>query len=167
MNFRSLTTLTATVLLTAVSFVISALAQSAAPANQQTPPPVVVSPEVSADGQITFRLLAPQAENVRLTGSDIPGMGQGKPMTKGDKGIWELTVGPILPGSYRYNFNVNGVAVIDPRNPLVSESNNNVWSLVHVQGSDFSDTKNVPHGAVAAVTYYSTALSKFRRMHIY
>jgi enterochelin esterase family protein len=29
------------------------------------------------------------------------------------------------------------------------------------------DTKNVPHGAVAAVTYYSTALSKFRRMHVY
>jgi enterochelin esterase family protein len=102
-----------------------------------------------------------------LTGSDIPGMGQGKAMTNGDKGIWEVTIGPIAPGSYRYNFNVNGVAVIDPRNPLVSESNNNGWSLVHVPGSEFSDTKNVPHGAVAAITYYSTALGKFRRMHIY
>ena len=29
------------------------------------------------------------------------------------------------------------------------------------------DTKNVPHGAVATVNYYSTALSKFRRMHVY
>ena len=145
----------------------SALAQSAAPATQQTPPPVVVSPEVSPDRQITFRLLGPQAESVRLTGSDIPGMGQGKPMNKGDKGIWEITIGPIPPGSYRYNFNVNGVAVIDPRNPLVSESNNNVWSLVHVPGSEFSDTKSVPHGAVSAVTYYSTALGKFRRLHVY
>jgi enterochelin esterase family protein len=144
-----------------------ALAQSTSRAAPQTPPPVVISPEVSADRQITFRLLAPQAESVRLTGSDIPGMGQGKAMTKGDKGIWEITIGPIPPGSYRYNFNVNGVAVIDPRNPLVSESNNNVWSLVHVPGSEFSDTKNVPHGAVSAVTYYSTALGKFRRMHIY
>src|SRR6266571_5178971 len=145
----------------------SALAQSAAPATQQTPPPVVVSPEVSPDRQITFRLLGPQAESVRLTGSDIPGMGQGKPMNKGDKGIWEITIGPIPPGSYRYNFNVNGVAVIDPRNPLVSESNNNVWSLVHVPGSEFSDTKSVPHGAVSAVTYYSTALGKFRRLRVY
>ena len=34
-------------------------------------------------------------------------------------------------------------------------------------GSDFADTKNVPHGSVAAVTYYSTALTTFRRMHIY
>ena len=42
--------------------------------------------------------------------------------------------------------------------PATSESNNNVWSLFYVPGSDFMDTKNVPHGAVAAVTYYSTAL---------
>ena len=34
-------------------------------------------------------------------------------------------------------------------------------------GSDFMDTKQVPHGAVAAVTYYSTALKRFRRMHVY
>jgi len=142
------------------------LGQSTAPTAQQ-PPLIVTSPEVSTDRQITFRLLAPQAEGVRLTGTDIPGMGQGKPMTRSDKGIWEITIGPIPSGSYRYNFNVNGVPVIDPRNPLASESNNNVWSLVHVPGSEISDTKNVPHGAVAAVTYYSTALGKFRRLHIY
>jgi len=153
-------------LLVVSEFMTVALGQSSPPA-QQTPPPVVSSPEVLADRQITFRLLAPKAESVRLGGTDIPGMGQGKPMTKGDKGIWEITIGPISPGSYRYNFNVDGVAVIDPRNPLVSESNNNVWSLVHVSGSEFSDTKNIPHGVVAAVTYYSTALGKFRRMHIY
>src|SRR2546428_11143769 len=117
MNIGKLIT-RATLLLVVCELMPVALGQSA-PAAQQTPPPVVISPEVSADRQITFRLLAPQAESVRLTGSDIPGMGQGKPMTKGDKGIWEVTLGPIAPGSYRYNFNVNGVSVIDPRNPLV------------------------------------------------
>ena len=157
----------AALLLLGCELIRPALGQSAAPPAQQAQPPVVISPEVSVDRQITFRLLAPQAESVRLTGTDIPGMGQGKPMTKGDKGIWEITIGPIPSGSYRYNFNLNGVPVIDPRNPLVSESNNNVWSLVHVPGSEISDTKNVPHGAVAAVTYYSTALGKFRRLHIY
>ena len=59
------------------------------------------------------------------------------------------------------------MTAIDPRSPFISESNNNVWSLVHVPGSDFADTKNVPHGAVAAVNYYSTALGTFRRMHVY
>jgi enterochelin esterase-like enzyme len=165
MNIRKLLIRIAVVLVV-FEMIPVGLAQTAAQSPQQAPP-VVVSPEVSADRQIIFRLLAPQAESVQLSGSDIPGVGQGKPMTKGEKGIWEVTVGPIPSGSYRYDFNVNGVAVIDPRNPLVSESNNNVWSLVHVQGSEFSDTTNVPHGAVAAVTYYSTALSRFRRMHIY
>jgi hypothetical protein len=127
MNFgRLITRAVAAAFLAAASLVTSTLAQSPVPPAQPPPPPVVISPEVSADRQITFRLLAPQAENVRLTGGDIPGMGQGKPLTKGDKGIWEVTIGPIAPGSYRYNFNVGGVSVIDPRNPLVSESNNNV-----------------------------------------
>ena len=140
--------------------------------------PAVVSPEVTADRMVTFRLSAPQAQNVRVSGSDMPalagggrGAASGTPspgqMTKGENGVWSVTLGPIDPGAYRYNFNVDGVTVIDPRNSSISESNTNVWSLVYVPGSDVFDTKQVPHGAVAAVTYYSTALSKFRRMHVY
>src|SRR5262247_4038674 len=167
MNFGRITARASAVLLMAAVFVFSALAQSAAPANLQTDVPVIISPEVSADRRITFLLRALAGENVKLIGSDIPGVGSGKPMAIDAIGIWRLTIGPVPPGSYRYRFDVNGVAVIDPRNPLVSESNNNVWSLVHVPGSEFSDTQNVPHGAVAAVTYYSTALGKFRRIHVY
>jgi len=88
-------------------------------------------------------------------------------MTKSAEGVWEVTIGPIDPGAYRYNFDVDDVAVIDPRNASTSESNANVWSLVHVPGADFMDTREVPHGAVAEVTYYSTSLKRFRRMHVY
>jgi enterochelin esterase family protein len=155
----------------------AALGQAAAPAP--APPardraarrgpqgPQVVSPEVMKDRHVTFRILAPQAQAVRLTGSDIPGNNQDATMSQATNGIWEVTLGPIEPGAYRYNFNVDGVAVIDPRNPSTSESNNNVWSLVYVPGSDFMDTRDVPHGAVAAVTYYSKALGRFRRLHVY
>ena len=152
------------ILLAVTSLTSFVLAQ----AQPQPPrPPQVTSPEVQADRHITFRILAPQAEKVRLSAGDIAGMQQGKDMTKGENGVWEVTVGPIDPGTYRYNFNVAGVSVIDPRNPSTSESNNNTWSLVNVPGSDVQDTKNVPRGAVSAVTYYSTALKKFRRMHVY
>jgi enterochelin esterase-like enzyme len=87
-------------------------------------------------------------------------------LTRGASNIWEITL-EAPPGSYRYNFNIDGVSTIDPRNPRTSESNENTWSLVHVPGADFMDTKDVPHGAVAAVTYESTALGRARRMHIY
>ncbi len=129
--------------------------------------PALISPEVSAEKKITFRVQAQKAEMVRLVGSDIPGNGQGVAMKKGENHVWEGSVGPVPPGAYRYHFNIDGVAVIDPRNPSTSESNNNTWSLVYVPGSDISDTKNVPHGAVAAVTYYSESLKRFRRMHVY
>jgi len=130
--------------------------------------PAVVSPEVLSDKRVVFRLNAPQATAVRLAGTDIPGnSGQGVAMTKGDNGVWEVTLGPIDPGAYRYNFNLDRVSVIDPRNPSTSESNNNVWSMVYIPGEDFMDTKMVPHGAVAAVPYYSSALKKWRRMHVY
>jgi enterochelin esterase-like enzyme len=136
--------------------------------------PRVTSPEVAADGRVTFRILAPKALAVRLLG-DIPSEGPtvpmqpptGRALAQGQEGVWDVTVGPLAPGSYRYHFNVDGVSVIDPRNPSTSESNDNTWSLVHVPGADFMDTKQVPHGPVAAVTYYSTALKRFRRMHVY
>ena len=145
----------------------AALAQPPAGRGGGPPQPQVTSPELAADRRITFRILAPQAQAIRLAAGDIPGVGQTTQLTKGENGVWEVTIGPVDPGTYRYNFNVDGVTTIDPRNPFISESNNNVWSLVHVPGSDFADTKNVPHGGVAAVTYYSTALGTFRRMHVY
>ncbi|HEY6552909.1 MAG TPA: hypothetical protein VI669_06115, partial [Vicinamibacteria bacterium] len=114
----------------------------------------VTSPEVAADGRVTFRILAPKAQSVRLLG-DIPSDGPAVPMqpptgralTKSAEGVWEVAV-PLAPGAWRYNFNVDGVSVIDPRNPKTSESNENTWSLVHVPGADFMDTMPVPHGAV-------------------
>jgi len=159
---------------------IATIALSIAPAFAQPPAgggsgrggrgpqaPPVVSPEVSADRHVTFRINDPQAQSVRVTGGDIPGIGQSGTMTKAANGVWEVTVGPLDAGAYRYSFNVDGVTVVDPRNAAVSESLSNVSSLVVVPGSDYFDTKDVPHGAVASVTYYSTTLKKFRRMHVY
>jgi enterochelin esterase family protein len=121
---------------------------------------------VSADQRITFRVAAPQADAVRLSASDVPNVGPGA-MTKTENGVWETTIGPVPPGAYRYNFNIDGVATLDPRNPATSESQNNSWSLVYVGGSDFADSRNVPHGSVAEVTYYSMSLKADRRMHVY
>ena len=130
----------------------------------------VVSPERLPDRQVTFRLYAPKAEAVQLSSSgDIPGIGfgQAKAMIKGTNDVWEVTVGPLAPGAYRYSFNVDGVTVVDPRNPKTSESNENTWSLVQVPGAGWLDTLEVPHGAVAEVTYWASTLKRFRRLHVY
>lgn len=136
-------------------------------AQAPVPAPQFASPDVGADRRVTFRVYAPDAKIVRLSASDIPGVSGANALTRGANGVWEHAVGPVDPGSYRYAFNIDGVATIDPRNPAISESNNNVWSLVHVAGTAAFDTTDVPHGAVAEVTYKSTALGRFRRMHVY
>jgi len=135
----------------------------------QGPPagPQVVSPEITSERRITFRVLAPQAQAVRLNATDIPGNGPAATLTKGANGVWEITTAPVPSGAYRYAFNIDGVATIDPRNPSTSESNNNSWSMVYVSGSDVTDTRNVPHGSIAEVNYYSSVLRAPRRMHVY
>jgi enterochelin esterase family protein len=131
------------------------------------PGPRFISPEVSSERKLTFRINAPNAQNVRLNAGDLQNLGQGTTMTKGTNGVWETTVGPIDPGAYRYTFNVDDLTVLDPRNPATSESNETTWSLVYVPGADWMDTRDVPHGAVSEVTYWSSTLKRFRRMHVY
>jgi enterochelin esterase family protein len=138
-------------------------------------PPQIVSPEVRTDRQITFRISAPDAQKVELRmPGDIPGSvnpnGGGLapfPLTKNAGGVWEATLGPVPAGAYRYVFVVNGVPVIDSRNPLTSQTNITVYSLVIVPGSNLFDTRPVLDGAVASVLYNSTALGGIRRMHVY
>ncbi len=171
-------------LFTAAIFVAAVLAAQETPAPQRASGrgpqiPQVTSPEIMPDHSIVFRIYAPDAQTVRLRGSDFPmlaapaGSARGTPpppgpeFKKGENGVWEAQLQGVNPGAYRYTFSVNGVPVMDPRNPSISESNNNAWSMVYVPGAEFMDTQNVPHGAVAAVTYYSSALGRHRRMHIY
>ena len=87
----------------------AALAQPPAGRGGGPPQPQVTSPELAADRRITFRILAPQAQAIRLAAGDIPGVGQTTQLTKGENGVWEVTIGPVDPGTYRYNFNVDGV----------------------------------------------------------
>jgi len=134
--------------------------------------PAVTSPEVRADRRITFRVFAPAAQKVELRSpGDIPGIGgrgvAPPQLTKSADGVWETTVGPVPAGAYRYVFTVDGVTVVDSRNPMTSQTNTTIYSLAIVPGSDVFDTRNVPHGAVASVHYHSTALGGIRRAHVY
>jgi enterochelin esterase family protein len=155
-----------------------AYGQAAAPTSVpaiRPHPPEVLSPEVTADRKVIFRILAPDAKTVTLEAGDVLGAwdatGQGQKIpefTKGDNGVWEATTAPIPAGAYRYLFKVDGIPTNDPVNPAASESNAMIWSLVVVPGADFvDDHDNVPHGSVSEVFYYSTSLGRQRRMHVY
>jgi enterochelin esterase-like enzyme len=146
------------------------LAGQASAQSAAAPPAPVVSPEIAATGDVTLRLRAPQAEKVDVvSGGDVPAIPiqAGLALTKGADGVWQVTFPKLDSGAYRYRFNVDGVPTADPVNPGTSQSNSNVWSLFYVPGAKFMDEQRVPHGAVATVHYYSGALGKDRRMHVY
>jgi enterochelin esterase family protein len=89
-------------------------------------------------------------------------------MAKGENGVWSGTTGrAVKPGAWRYSFNVDGVVTVDARNTRTSPNQTQVQSLLVVPG-DFSETRDVPHGAVASVRYVATALGRARReMFVY
>jgi enterochelin esterase family protein len=96
---------------------LAVAAQPAQPgpgAGQPAPPR---SPEVLADGTVTFRLLAPNAAAVTL-GGDHP-VGASVAMAKDDQGVWSATVGPLKADFYSYYFTVDGVRTLDWRNASV------------------------------------------------
>src|SRR5262249_60350701 len=74
----------------------------------------VRSPEVQADGRVTFRLRAPNATSVAVARDGAPPM----TMQKDERGVWSVTTDPLPPDIYPYTFNVAGTTLPDPRNPL-------------------------------------------------
>jgi enterochelin esterase-like enzyme len=131
--------------------------------------PQVVSPQVGADRTVTLRLYAPKATEVRVTGELLDGA-QPAAMTKGDDGIWNVTMPAVPPDIYTYAFNVDGVNTPDPRNPWVKlVSGTGLASQVQVpgEGAQFYDSKAVPHGLLQIVTYESKAVGATRQAYVY
>jgi enterochelin esterase-like enzyme len=133
----------------------------------------LISPEVRDDGTVTFRVRAPEAKSVALTGGPILlAIGKGStpiPFEKDANGVWTLTVGPLKPNLYIYRLLVDGIAVVDPNNTLTGFAAQPGYStvVVHGDGPAYYDAKPVPHGSVTRHVYHSGVLNGEREMYVY
>jgi enterochelin esterase family protein len=133
--------------------ILSVIAVAAAlsaqpPRREQSIADQVKSPEVSADRHVTFRIYAPKASEVTL-GGDWLGAAPPPKLEKDDRGVWSVTLGPFEPSIYIYSFNVDGMAIADPVNPLMKLRARTSASLVEVKDPDaFWEPRDVPHGTV-------------------
>ncbi|MDB6071829.1 MAG: putative esterase [Verrucomicrobiales bacterium] len=129
-------------------------------------PPAVESPVVHPDRTITFSFKAPAAKQVELSGQFLK---NNQPMEKNEAGIWSLTVGPVAPDLYPYNFVVDGVGVADPLNQALFPNERFKPSLVDVPGVQpaIHAELNVPHGSVSHHFYESKTLRRSRPPMIY
>src|SRR5262249_50675067 len=114
--------------------------------SQAPAPDALVSPEIHAERKVTFRIRAPKANEVGFF-ADWMKAGTTQKMTRDEAGVWSVTVGPLAPSMYIYNFVVDGVAVADPVNPRIKLRARTSASLVEVPG-DIGEARDVPHGSV-------------------
>ncbi len=128
------------------------------------------SPEVNPDNTVTFRLFAPKAVKVQVTGDFI----SGEPripidLVEGENGVWEYTTGPLASELYYYNFIVDGLTIRDPSNVYTIRDIAMIMSVFIVGGDkgDLYSVQNVPHGTVSKVWYDSPTLNMKRRMTVY
>jgi enterochelin esterase family protein len=129
----------------------------------------VVSPEIQEDNRVTFRINAPDADQVQLSGGWMEGWGTREDMVRNDTGLWSLTVGPLEPEIYTYAMWVNGVKTLDAANTSVMRDGSRYESMLLVPGleSDLYAVKDVPHGTLSKVWYDSPTLGLTRRMYVY
>ncbi len=134
----------------------------------------VNSPEVHADRTVTFRVRAPEAKEVRLVSGPIfTALGKQRgdvvAFTKGENGVWSVTIGPLQPDMYAYHFNIDGAQVADPNNTYAAFTAMPPYSqlVVHGDGPAFYDARKVPHGNVTRHVYHSDVTNGERELYVY
>lgn len=140
-----------------------------ASAVAQTPAPDgTVSPEVHPDRTVAFRVRAPKASEVSLYGDWMP-VGKPQPLAKDADGVWSITTAPLEPNGHLYWFNIDGVSVPDPVNPIIKLRQRTSASLVEVPAASPSpwDLRDVPHGTVVTEWRRSAVLNRTERMVVY
>lgn len=121
--------------------------------------PVFESPVVHDDNTVTFSYLAADAKEVKLSGQFMQGLAD---LSKNEDGLWSVTVGPIEPDMYPYNFIVDGVSLADPKNSMKFPNEGFQASIVEITGDEplVHTIQDVPHGTVSYHLYTSQELGE-------
>src|SRR4051794_14312620 len=154
----------------------SSLAQTTTP---QTPPSETTSPvedfkpapsnqagkqypQVNSEGRARFRIVAPQAQSVK-----VPEWG-GVTLTKGEDGAWVGTTRPLDEGFHYYRINIDGADVPDPGSKFFYGASR--WGSaieIPAKDADIYAVKNVPHGQIRETLYFSKSTNTTRRCYVY
>ena len=132
---------------------------------QQEP---LVSPELHADGSVTFRILAPNAKDVKMVG-DFVANWEPQTMTSSSTGLWTLTTKPLASDLYSYNVYIDGYKATDPSNVYLIRDVANVFNVFIVPGGkgDLYRVQPILHGSVTRRWYDSPKLGLNRRLTVY
>ncbi len=137
----------------------------ALPAMAQWGAPSAPSTVINPDNTVTFNYTSQTAKDVKVS---VQFAGE-KQMKKGDNGVWSVTLGPAEPDMYPYCFIVDGVSVMDSQNPDWFPNEGFKNSILDIRGDKelIHALKNVPHGSVDYISYYSKAINGWNNAIVY
>ena len=119
------------------------------------------------DGTVTFQYKNDQAKEVLV---DVQFAGR-VPMVRDEQtGLWTATLGPAAPDMYPYCFVVDGVSIMDPQCDLYFPNEGFKNSLLEIPGREgplAHDIRQVPHGSVMYIHYFSTSLGATNQAVVY
>jgi enterochelin esterase family protein len=115
--------------------------------------------------QAIFKVVAPHADNVAL---DLAGKKYS--MTRDEKGIWTCTSDPQVVGFHYYAILIDSVPVMDRNTEAFFGSN---WESSGIEipegpeGDYYRFNKNIPHGQVRSLYYWSEINGMERHCNVY
>ena len=120
-------------------------------------------PQVNSERSVRSSISAPEAKKVQL---DIGGVKYD--MVKDEKGVWTGESAPQDEGFHYYQIWVDGAAVPDPGSLYFFGAGR--WGSgieIPAKDQDFYALKNVPHGELREVHYFSASSNSVRHAFIY
>lgn len=120
-------------------------------------------PQVNTEGRVRAQISAPEAKLVQL---DIGGVKYN--MVKDEDGVWTGESAPQDEGFHYYQLNIDGASVPDPGTKYFYGAGR--WGSgieIPAHDRDFYAVKDVPHGLVSELNYFSQLTQSFRRCFVY
>jgi enterochelin esterase-like enzyme len=119
-------------------------------------------PKVNSEGRVKFSIIAPEAKRVSCSFRDS------SEFVKDDKGVWTGFTRPLDEGFHYYTLKIDGAEVPDPNSKYYFGAMR--WGSgveVPAKDRDFYAVKNVPHGQLREVLFYSPSTETTRRAFVY
>jgi enterochelin esterase family protein len=120
-------------------------------------------PMVNSEGRVRAQIKAPEAHKVQLDISAVK-----YDLTKDTSGVWTGESAPQDEGFHYYQLWVDGAAVPDPGSLYFYGASR--WGSgieIPAKDQDFYAMKNVPHGQVREIPYFSKSNNSMRRCFVY
>ena len=127
-------------------------------------------PCVYPDRRVALRINAPDAQKVQAMIGGGGGQTAMMDLSKGADGFWTVTTPPIVEGFHYYFIYVDGVAMPDPGAQTFFGTARWISGIEipsPVSEDSFYEVKDVPHGEVRSVLYFSKVIGKWRRCFVY